>query len=289
MDISVKLQGKARAMMIRNPGLYPEPFEILWGKMKNRDTGATEDLTRSRMDMTRVCIYHVNQHHIGRAAAMCGEVIATMSWECIRYEVDIIAGDGNKAAYYATPKNPGVPTYECSLLQFWIDRMINTATQARIKHYGASPKIRSKHFITYSYSDLAHLSHNLRNITTEKYTEELAKKTEGYGDCCMLTVLEWGHARNHFSDEVDYMEFEGEFAFQVNETCLHGNSKSFLITSEDRDSHNPMLVHLTPQEMTWNERTQYISRNSSSTKSEQKSETEGQQTKIIPTTRRRTR
>ena len=216
------------------------------------------------MDMTRVCIYHVNQHHIGRAAAMCGEVIATMSWECIRYEVDIIAGDGNKAAYYATPKNPGVPTYECSLLQFWIDRMINTATQARIKHYGVSPKIRSKHFITCSYNDLVHLSHNLRNITTDKYTEELAKKTEGYGDCCMLTVLEWGHSRNIFSDNVDdyddedHMEFEGEFAFQVNETCLHGNSKSFLITPEDRDSHNPMLVHLTSQEMSWNERRQYV-------------------------------
>ena len=81
----------------------------------------------------------------------------------------------------------------------------------------------------------------------------------------MLTVLKWGHARNHFSDDVDYfddedhMDFEGEYAFAVNETCLHGNSKSFLITAEDRDSHNPLLVHLTPQEMTWQERKQYIS------------------------------
>ena len=80
----------------------------------------------------------------------------------------------------------------------------------------------------------------------------------------MLTVLEWGHSRNIFSDNVDdyddedHMEFEGEFAFQVNETCLHGNSKSFLITPEDRDSHNPMLVHLTSQEMSWNELRQYV-------------------------------
>ena len=51
--------------------------------------------------MNRVCIYHVNQSrsHINRAAAMCGEVIATMFWERVRYEVDIMAGDGNKAAY----------------------------------------------------------------------------------------------------------------------------------------------------------------------------------------------
>ena len=34
-------------------------------------------------------------------------------------------------------------TYEVSLLQFWIDRMINTATQSRIKHYGPSPPVRA--------------------------------------------------------------------------------------------------------------------------------------------------
>ena len=142
--------------------------------------------------------------------------------------------------------------------------MINTATQARIKHFVPSPKIRSEHFITCSYNDLVQLNHNLRNITTEKYTEELAKKTEGYGDCCMLTVLESGHSRNYFSDNVDdyddedHMDFEGEFAFQVNETCLHGSSKSFLISQDDRDSHNPLLVRLTSQEMTWNELKTYI-------------------------------
>ena len=45
-------------------------FEFLWGKARNRDTNEIEDLTRSRMEMTRVCIYHVNQNHITRAAAM---------------------------------------------------------------------------------------------------------------------------------------------------------------------------------------------------------------------------
>ena len=234
-------------------------FEIMWGKTFNRTTDEEEDLIRSRMSMTRVCIYHVNQSHISRAAAICGEVIATMCWECVRYEVDIMAGDGNKAAYYCTPKTQGVPRYECSLLQFWIGRMINTATQARIKQYGPSSKVRAKHFITCSYNDLVHLNHHLTGVTPANYTEEQSKKTEGYGDCFMLTVLECGHSRNDFSEDVDdyddedRMVYEGEFSFQVNETCLHGNSKSFLISQDDRDSHNPMLVHLTSQEMTWNE------------------------------------
>ena len=54
------------------------------------------------------------------------------------------------------------------------------------------------------------------------------------------------------------MDQEREFSFQVNETCLHGSSKAFLIAQDDKDSHNPMLVHFSPQEMTWNEARQYV-------------------------------
>ena len=61
--------------------------------------------------------------------------------------------------------------------------MFNTATQARIKQFGPSPKVRAKHFITCSYNDLVHLNHHLRGVKTADYTDELAKKTEGYGDC----------------------------------------------------------------------------------------------------------
>ena len=75
----------------------------------------------------------------------------------------------------------------------------------------------------------------------------------------MLTMLEWGHARNIFSEDInefddeDHMDELGEFTFQVNEVCFHGDYKSFLISQDDEDSHNPMFVHFTPSEMTWNE------------------------------------
>ena len=95
-------------------------FEIVWGTTLNRQTGEEETLTRERMSMHRVCVYHVGQNHISRSAALCGEIIATMCWECIYiyYQVDVMAGDGNQAAYLSTPKNPGCPNYEVSLLQF---------------------------------------------------------------------------------------------------------------------------------------------------------------------------
>ena len=103
-------------------------FEIAWGTALNRHSGKEENLTRGRMSMHRVCVYHVGQDHISRAAALCAEIIATMCWECICIQVDMMAGDGNKAAYLSTPKNTGCPTSDISTLQFWIDRMVNTAT-----------------------------------------------------------------------------------------------------------------------------------------------------------------
>ena len=62
--------------------------------------------------MHRVCVYHINQDHVARPAALCGEIIATMCYECMHFQIDVLAGDGNKAAYLCTPKRPGCPTYE---------------------------------------------------------------------------------------------------------------------------------------------------------------------------------
>ena len=183
---------------------------------------------------------------------------------CVGSQVDVMAGDGNKAAYLYTPKIPGCPTYEVSLLQFWINRMIHTATQSRIKNYGPSPPIRAKHFISCSYDDLVHLNHYLRNIKVDTYTTELAQKTEGYGDSCRLTLLEWGHARNELTEDVrdfepdDHMDHVGEFSFQVNETCLSGDHRTFMVAPNDKDSHNPILIHITPADMTYIEQRTYV-------------------------------
>ena len=78
------------------------------GKTKDRDTDEIVDLTRARMRMTRVCVYHVGQKYASDSAGIVGECLAVMAFECARYQVDFIAGDGNKACYYSTPKSPGV-------------------------------------------------------------------------------------------------------------------------------------------------------------------------------------
>ena len=47
------------------------------------------------------------------------------------------------------------------------------------------------------------------------------------------------------------------FYFKVNETCLHGDHNIFMVAPNDRDAHNPILVHLDPSDMSWNERHHY--------------------------------
>eukprot|EP00435_Cladocopium_sp_Y103_P009288 s1070_g2.t1 len=170
-------------------------FEIKVGQTVDRATHKEEELTHARLHMVRACVYHVNQKRIDKSAGICGEAIATMVWECMKYQVDIIAGDGNKACYYPTPAKPCVPTYENSLIQFWIDRLVGCATQERRRRFqsDAAP-VRVKHVITASFTDLMFLKDKLFRITTDNYTEKLAHETDK-GDCCMMSKVEWGHAR----------------------------------------------------------------------------------------------
>ena len=156
-------------------------FEYFWGKSKHRDTQEIENLTRARMKMTRVCVYHVGQKYASDSPGIVGECLAIMAFECARYEVDVIA------------KTPEVPTYQHSLLQYWINKMMNVATQAQRKNYERHcPPVRVKHLISCSYLDLDFLATHLDGITTETYTEELMNKTSDRGDCCMMSIVEWG-------------------------------------------------------------------------------------------------
>ena len=65
----------------------------------------------------------------------------------------------------------------------------------------------------------------------------------------------WSMQRT-FEDE-DPMNYVGEFDFEVNETCLNNDHNIFMVAPTDRDAHSPILVHLAPSEMTWNERSKY--------------------------------
>ena len=52
------------------------------------------------------------------------------------------------------------------------------------------------------FRDLDFLATHLDGIATATYTAELAKKTEDRGDCCMLSIVEWGHARLEYEEDI---------------------------------------------------------------------------------------
>ena len=57
-------------------------FEISWGTSLERNT-EEGTLSRARMQMHRVCVYHVIQDAIGKSQGICGEVLAILSFECV--------------------------------------------------------------------------------------------------------------------------------------------------------------------------------------------------------------
>ena len=46
--------------------------------------------------------------------------------------------------------------------------------------------------------------------------------------------------------------------FQVNETCLSGDHRTLMVSPNDKDSHNPILIHVTPADMTHNKRRTFV-------------------------------
>ena len=255
-------------------------FEICFGETLDRE-GAVTPLARGRFEDVRVCIYHVDNNAISNSTAVTGEIIAHMAWECMMFQVDAIAGDGNKACYNLHPNKGGnyMPTYETSLIQFWIDRMIHTATQVRNQEFmpGMAP-IRVKHFISASYEDLKFMDEKLKGKTIEAYTPELVKATEGKGDCCMMSIIEWGHSKQQlredpsFFEDEDHMNFVGEFYFGVNETCMLADHQVFNLAPQDTDSHNLLLVHLNPSDMGHRETKSFKSDESKMNKAQRRKE-----------------
>ena len=73
-----------------------------------------------------------------------------------------------------------------------------------------------KHFISCSYQDLDYLATHLDGITTATYTEELMKKTSDRGDCCMMSIVVWGHSLLEYEEDLanfedeDHMNYVGE-------------------------------------------------------------------------------
>jgi len=114
-------------------------FESTWGKAIPRSTYEAssrgyfdrsnetdfEEMTRARMPVTRVCVYHVGNNSAGKSHAFTGEIFAHMLFECVCHPVSIVGGDANKLAYQKSGTQLN-SSYNMSTCQPWTDRMEQT-------------------------------------------------------------------------------------------------------------------------------------------------------------------
>ena len=84
-----------------------------------------EEMTRARMPVTRVCVYHVDNVSAGKSHAFTGEIFAHMLFECVCHQVSIVGGDANKLAYQKSGTQLN-SSYNMSTCQPWTDRMEQT-------------------------------------------------------------------------------------------------------------------------------------------------------------------
>ena len=87
--------------MTHEPDTYHGPFLRLFGAQvyieKQEKKNPFQELEWKCA--VCVCVYHVEQKYVSDSPGVTGECIACMAFECIHFQVDVIAGDGNKACY----------------------------------------------------------------------------------------------------------------------------------------------------------------------------------------------
>ena len=179
-------------------------FEVTWGKSIPRGAFAVsssgyfsredpqdyEEMTRARMSVTRVCVYHIDNVDAGKSHSITGECLAHMLYECVVHQVTIAAGDANKMAC----QKQGVQcdgSYGMSTFQFWLDRFEQTIDAYLKKTLsGVCRDLNVRQFHSASFLDLFELRKKLVGKTV--VDAQTREETKGLGDCCMMTFFEFG-------------------------------------------------------------------------------------------------
>ena len=248
-------------------------FEVIWGKGIPRERYAEsstgyfdrnqetefEDMQRARMKTTRVCVYHVDHNAATKSHAVTGEIFAHMLFECVCHQVSIIGGDANRLSYQkaATQLNG---SYSMSTCQLWTDRFEHTVDSYLKQTLKVNKDVNARTFHSVSYEDLRYLKETIEGQVELDPT--IRKKTEKMGDCCIVTFFEYGLStpENRFYDGENNGDLE--YKYSVNELLFYRTNDIMLIRERDHDAHCPLLITITPNEMTNQEKKSFVPRES---------------------------
>ncbi len=213
-----------------------------------------DDLERCGMHTIRVCVFHMSSKVANKKPALTHECFGIMLADCFHFQVDIIGGDANMAAYRTGGYKQGSTSFRDSCWQEMVRYFAKSymAAAGNDPHCRVRPRFMSSNPLT--------LLRWAEDIFGKPWKEVGAVDWDNAPelDCMVACVLEWAHS--YPMDKWQNLRPDAGFEYNISisEWLLHSNKENYLLPTSDTDSHTPLLFHMRPTWMTNQDRRAFL-------------------------------
>jgi RNA:NAD 2'-phosphotransferase (TPT1/KptA family) len=212
-------------------------------------------ITRAGIQKVRILLYHVHNASATLHAAATVSSLQFMWRDIVEYEVDIIAGDANQAAYwYRKDKQNIMDPRKCAVTS--VGRMYQKILNEHIcKSLLSDHYLLSIQFLTNNATKK--LGEFMKNCTEslQQTGHVPAELTEGL-DCMVFGVLSWGHntvqnlprfqrdTAASSGQEISINTKAADFIMNLSEHPLRFTCHHFWLGTTDETWHRPIQVYI---------------------------------------------
>ena len=204
------------------------------------DSELTQDLRRSGLTTVRLCVFHLKSSIAKKKVAATHEALGTMLIDCMKYQVDILSGDANMAAFRYQGSKQGSISIAESAWQSMVDYFIDASFEATNKNLYVSPRV---HHFTANPVHLLKLYEDILGQPYSQVSENISWDSLPGLDCMVGSVFEWGHS---YPDSIwkSKSDHSHEYKVTVSEWTLNSNKTHYLLPDGDNDSHTPLFFDI---------------------------------------------
>ena len=204
------------------------------------DSELTQDLRRSGLTTVRLCVFHLKSSIAKKKVAATHEALGTMLMDCMKYQVDILSGDANMAAFRYQGSKQGSISIAESAWQSMVDYFIDASFEATNKNLYVSPRV---HHFTANPVHLLKLYEDILGQPYSQVSQNISWDSLPGLDCMVGSVFEWGHS---YPDSIwkSKSDHSHEYKVTVSEWTLNSNKTHYLLPDGDNDSHTPLFFDI---------------------------------------------
>ena len=204
------------------------------------DSELTQDLHRSGLTTVRLCVFHLKSSIAKKKVAATHEALGTMLMDCMKYQVDILSGDANMAAFRYQGSKQGSISIAESAWQSMVDYFIDASFEATNKNLYVSPRV---HHFTANPVHLLKLYEDILGQPYSQVSKNISWDSLPGLDCMVGSVFEWGHS---YPDSIwkSKSDHSHEYKVTVSEWTLNSNKTHYLLPDGDNDSHTPLFFDI---------------------------------------------